>query len=378
MGKGMKKDVLKFLVLAVVVLFPFSSMPAEVKEGWKVEWEKTLKAAKEEGEVMVYAWSRDSHVQALREFQKFYPEIKFISVEGSGSQIGPRLIAERRAGKYLADLYINGTTTPVEVLIPAKVLDPIRHALILPEVAEESHWFERKFHFADAGKEYVLLNDGTVDTSFIAYNTKLVKPEEFKSNWDLLNPKWKGKIVAYDPRKRSGAGGPIRFLYFSPRLGPQFVYRLFNEMDIILGSDGHVMMDWLATGKYPIFLFPAAGDLDKAKKQGLPVDEISHIEEGAAMHAGAGAVGLMNRAAHPNAAKVYINWFLSREGQTAYQKITGRNSLRTDIPKGTLPDWKRIVPKEGVPYIFGPLPEYSDLTPIRKLITEALEKAGKR
>jgi iron(III) transport system substrate-binding protein len=373
----MGKVVIRVLVLAVVVLLPFYSIAAESKENWKVEWDRTVKAAKEEGEVVVYAWSRDSHLQALREFQKFYPEIKFVSIEGSGSQVGPRLIAERRAGKYLADLYINGTTTPVEVLIPAKALDPIRPAMILPEVADESRWFGKKFHFADAGREYVLLNDGTVDTSFFAYNTKLVSPEEFKSNWDLLNPKWKGKIVAYDPRKRSGAGGPIRFLYFSQKLGPQFVYRLFNEMDVTLGSDGHVMMDWLATGKYAIFLFPAAGDLDKAKKQGLPVDEISHIQEGAAMHAGAGAVGLINRAAHPNAARVYINWFLSREGQSSYQRITGRNSLRTDIAKDNLPD-TRIVPRESIPYIFGALPEYSDLTPIRNLITEALEKAGKK
>ena len=385
----MKERLMGSLILAfttvLFLLFHFPvglgsgvAIPAEAKGNWQAEWERTLKAAREEGEVMVYAWSRDTHVQALREFQKFYPEIKFVYVEGSGSQIGPRLLAERRAGKYLADLYIAGTTTPVEVLLPAKALDPIRPALILPEVADESLWFEKKFHFADPNKEYVLLNDGTVETSFIAYNTKLVQPEEFKSNWHLLHPKWKGKIVAYDPRKRSGAGGPIRFLYFSTKLGPKFVYRLFHEMDITIGSDGHVMVDWLATGKYALFLFSAAGDLDKAKRQGLPVDEISHIEEGAAMHAGAGAVSLINQAPHPNAARVYINWFLSREGQTAYQKITGRNSLRTDIAKDYLPDWKRIVPKQGVSYIFAALPEYSDLAPIRKLITEALEKAGKR
>lgn len=96
------------------------------------------------------------------------------------------------------------------------------------------------------------------------------------------------------------------------------------------------------------------------------------------MHAGAGAVSLVNRPAHPNAAKIYLNWFLSREGQMAYQRITERNSLRTDILKDRLPDAANIVPKEGVPYIFSALPEYSDLQPIRKVITEALEKAGKK
>jgi hypothetical protein len=78
------------------------------------------------------------------------------------------------------------------------------------------------------------------------------------------------------------------------------------------------------------------------------------------------------------AARVYLNWFLSREGQAVYQKISERNSLRTDIPKDYLPEAQRIVPKEGVHYIFSALPGYRDLRPIRKLITEALEKAGKK
>lgn len=373
----------RFFLIASVCAFllaqtPRDSLAAE-RPDRKAEWEKTLKAAKGEGQVTVYGWSRDSHLQALTEFQKIYPDIKLVLISGSGSDLGPRIIAERRAEKYLADLFIVGTTTPVEVLMPAKALDPIRPSLILPEVADESLWFGKKFYFADAQKEHVLLNDGTVETSLIAYNTKVVRPEEIQSYWDLLKPKWRGKILAYDPRKRSGAGGPIRFLYFSQKLGPKFVYRLFNEMDLTLATEGHLMTDWLATGKFPLFLFPAAGDIDKAKKQGLPVAEMTHLShEGAAMHAGAGAVGAINRPAHPNAAKVYLNWYLSREGQTAYQRITERNSLRTDIPKDRLPDAANIVPKEGIPYIFSALPEYSDLQPIRKLVTEALEKAGKK
>lgn len=354
-----------------------NGLAAEVKGNWKAEWEKTVKAAKGEGEVVVFAWITSGLRNAVAEFRKAYPEIKLIYVPGTGSQLGPRLLAERRAGKYLADLYIGGTTTPVEVLIPAKALDPIRPALILPEVADESSWFGKKFYFADPNGEYVLLFDGTVSSSFIAYNTKLVRREEFQSTWDLLHPKWKGKIVAHDPRRSGGAGGPIRYLYFSSHLGPKFVYRLFNEMDVTFGPDPRQMMDWLATGKYPLYLFPAGSELETAKKQGLPVDEMTHItREGAAMHAGAGAVGLLNRAAHPNAAKVFLNWFLSREGQIAYQKYEDRNSLRTDISKDTLTD-KNMVPKEGVDYIFSALPEYRDLNPIRKLITEGLQSSKK-
>ncbi len=376
-----RRSLFWFVVLALAVFSParFSrELRAAERPDKKAEWEKTLKAARAEGQVTVYGWSRDSHLQALTEFQKVYPEIKLVLISGSGGDLGPRIVAERRAEKYLADIFVVGTTTPVEVLLPAKALDPIRPNLILPEVADESLWFGKKFFFADPEKERVLLNDGTVETSLVAYNTKLVRPEEVQSYWDLLQPKWRGKILAYDPRRASGAGGPVRFLYFSPKLGPKFVYRLFNEMDLTLASDGHQMTDWLAAGKFPLFLFPAAGDMDKAKKQGLPVDEMTHLtQEGASMHAGAGAITIINRPAHPNAAKVYLNWYLSREGQSAYQRITERNSLRTDIPKDRLPD-PNVVPKDGVPYIFSALPEYSDLRPIRKLVTEALEKSGKK
>jgi hypothetical protein len=63
------------------------------------------------------------------EFQRFYPEIKLILIFGSGSEFGPRLVAERRAAKYLTDLFIVGAMTPVEVLLPAKALDPDSYQL---------------------------------------------------------------------------------------------------------------------------------------------------------------------------------------------------------------------------------------------------------
>lgn len=354
-----------------------SAFAQETKAHWKDEWDRTLNRAREEREVVVVGFSSSAVVQALTEFQKFYPEIKLILISGRGSQLGPRLVAERRASKYLADVYVAGTTTAVEVLVPAKAFDPIRPVLILPEVVDETLWFNKKFYFADPQGEHILINDGTAESSFIAYNTKLVQPEEFRSYLDLLNAKWKGKIVAHDPRRSGGGGGSTRFLYYSPKFGPNFLFRLFSEMDIRIGADERQMMDWLATGKYSLYLFPSSGDPAKAKQQGLPVDEITHIREGASMHSGAGGIALMNRAPHPNAAKLYINWFLSREGQTAWQKSNDRNSLRTDIRKDYISDWRSRVPKEGEDYIFLALPQYASRDPIRKVITEALRKAGK-
>ena len=81
---------------------------AEVKPAWQLEWEKTLAAAKKEGQVAVYI---SGYEEVLPDFQKEHPEIKVIAVTGRGSQIGQRLIAERRGEKFLADVVSSGGVT---------------------------------------------------------------------------------------------------------------------------------------------------------------------------------------------------------------------------------------------------------------------------
>ena len=223
-----------------------------------------------------------------------------------------------------------------------------------------------------------MLSAGTVINDTVIYNTKLVRRDELRSFWDLTNPKWRGKIAAYDPRLPGGASNDMRFFYYNPKLGPKFIHKLFGDMEIAIAADRRQVMDWLATGKYALALF-ASREVDRAKKQGLPVDELTSIKaEGAHLSSGAGSIALVNRAPHPNAARVLINWFLSRQGQIAWQKHTDRDSLRTDIPKESLTEWRERVPQEDGDYIFTNLAEYEDLTPGRKIVEEALKQAGKR
>src|SRR4029077_9772861 len=110
-----------FLSMATVAL------AAQAKPGWQVDWEKILEAAKKEGQVAVYI---SGYEEILPEFQKEYPEIKVLPTTGRGSQIGQRLLAERRAEKYLADVVNAGGVTTYQQLFPAKVFDPIKPALL--------------------------------------------------------------------------------------------------------------------------------------------------------------------------------------------------------------------------------------------------------
>ena len=110
-------------------------------------------------------------------------------------------------------------------------------------------------------------------------------------------------------------------------------------MDITLFRNQRQGIDWLATGKYPICMFCSNSRIHIAKRQGLPVDSFGLMKEGAGLIVSGGSISIVNRAPHPNAAKVFINWYLSREGQTAVQSAGGgtANSRRIDIPKDMVP-----------------------------------------
>src|SRR5919109_3892025 len=316
---------------------------ADVSATWKTTWEKTVEAAKKEGQISVYG--SDTFELLLKSvFQKKYPEIKIGFVGGRAPVVGPKLITERRAGKFLADVILTGPGTPYRILHKNKALDPIGPALILPEVLDEKKWWQGRHHYVDTENKFIFIYEATVQSGDIAYNAQLVKPEEIKSYWDLLEPKWRGKIVAMDPKVSGAVSRGIRFFYFQPELGPNFITRLFGETDIALARDFTQMLDWLATGKFLLGIFVGSSEAAKAVSQGLPLKEFSpgHFKEGAALSPFNGTVSLINRAPHPNTARLLINWLLSREGQTLVQQHLAsegniRESLREDIAKDVIP-----------------------------------------
>ncbi len=109
------------------------------------------------------------------EFHKKYPEIKITGVFNRGADAAKRLMAERRADKFLVDLYLNGLTTGYNVFYKAKVLDPIPPMLVLPEVTDLSKWWQRKHHYVDPESKY-LFNFNGGRRIVMGFNTKLVDP----------------------------------------------------------------------------------------------------------------------------------------------------------------------------------------------------------
>ena len=313
---------------------------------WEKEWKETIQAAKKEGRLVYHAGNAAESY--FNEFGKKFPEIKVVRMLTSrGSAVLARVMAERRARVYVADIVHLGAGSGGR-LARAGAFDPLKPYMVLPEVLDQSKWLEGKLYFVDKEKKY-LFKYASFPGVDVSYNTNLVNPNKIKSYWDLLDKKWKGKIVTYEPRGRGSR--LMSYFYYNPELGPRYLTRLFTEMEIVASRDHRQLADWLARGKFAIALRtnPQTTTLDTAKAQGLPVDWFvpGHFKEAVPISGGSAHIGVLNRAPHPNAAKLFVNWFLSREGQLAVQNISakkpeGVDSRRIDIPKDMIPpDFRR-------------------------------------
>jgi iron(III) transport system substrate-binding protein len=379
MGEG--KLLTRILVFFLVTFSVSTSRAAESKTNWQTEWERTVQAAKKEGALSLYLFQGEGELGAMAQlFQKKYPEINVVVTPGRGNTFAPKIMAERRAGKYLVDAYIAGATTAYEVLYRAKILDSVRAALILPEVIDESNWWLGQHHYIDPESRYIFVYLGNV-SQYVSYHTKSVNPGEFRSHWDFLQPKWKGKILSRDPKISGSQRIGLRGFYHTPELGAEFIRRLYGEMDVTLTQEIRQATDWLAHGKFAICFF--CSEILKVKAQGLPVDEFrtAQWKESRVISAGnMGSVALPSQPPHPNAARVFVNWLLSREGQIALQRTTNtpynsEESLRTDVPKDLVRNELRRI--DGVKYLLVDKPEYIDMAPIYDIVEKAIA-AGKK
>lgn len=331
---------------------PAKAETAQVSAGqaWELDWNKSVAQAKKEGKVLVYATSQVR--DAFNPFRDKYG-IDVEVVVGRGSEISTRLITERRAGLYLVDVYQGGATTLITAIKPAGTVDSLDKILVLPEVLDETKWLNGRIPFVDKEK-MVLSFIAATDPDYIV-NTKLVGPEELKNYLDILNPKWKGKIVMNDPTT-AGSGlkwfGLVVRELLGPEKGKEYMRNLAKQEPAIT-RDQRLQMDWVALGKYAIAIAPQRELVDEFQKLGASIKPLE-LFESADISPGSGNVALVNRAPHPNAAKLFINWLLTKEGQSSYVKVFGSPSARLDVSTegldpSTIPDpkGKYFIPSEA-------------------------------
>jgi iron(III) transport system substrate-binding protein len=341
------------------------------------DWDKLVAAAKQEGTVVLYGPSGDTFYAALvTRFQKAFPEIKVESTMGVGAQLVTRLQAERSAGRYLADVYVNGSTVALLGLKPAGGMKTLEPLLVLPEVLNRSAWQQNMLWWNDGHAPNTNLSFAAILYPVAYFNTNLAKASSFRSYWDLADPKWKGKVCSNDIRVIGAGGVPASYIFKQPSLGAPWFKRFFGELDVVMGRDQRQLIDGLSQGRYAIAGFVSAEEAATAMDLGLPIAPvpIDQLKEGCAVGPGAGAISVLDRPPHPNAAKLYTNWLLSREGQTAWQEETKYASLRMDVPKTNLV----LAPRPGKAYVNAGAEQYGSLlSGIGSMVTDILAKSGK-
>jgi iron(III) transport system substrate-binding protein len=277
---------------------------------------------------------------------------------GNATDTVNRLLAERSSGIYTVDVGLIAHNTSQRRLVPAGALVPVEPLLIHPEVTDKSLWHGSRFYFADEEQQYVFLYTARPEDSWrYWYHTQRITAAEIatiKSLNDFFDPKWRGKNASLAPSDPAGLAMLIR-LYVSPEAGADWVRKYLHESDVTFTGDRRVLETWLTQGRYPL-QFPASSteDLMELQKAGLPIKEgeIPKQQPGLQTSSSASSIEAFDRPAHPNAAKLFINWFLSREGQSEVQKIEGTlyGSLREDIGYGSIDPSARRTP--GVLYTY--------------------------
>ncbi|MBI4334314.1 MAG: extracellular solute-binding protein [Chloroflexi bacterium] len=315
----------------------------EATPAWQEEWEQLVREAKKEGTVVIYtAFGSSERTALVMAFKQKYGMDLDIT-QGRGGEVAEKLIRENRAGLNLADVIIAGGSSLTINTKPTGLLGPLEPLLLLPEVKDPQAWWDKKLPFVD--REKTIFQFISYVNAPITVNTGMVKAGDIVYMRDILNPRWKGNITMNDPTL-VGAGLNW-FTMFSELLGYDFM-RAFARMEPMIIADRRLVVEWIARGKYPVGIAATDAFVAEFVALGAPIAPIVP-KEGTWIGAGAGVLSVAAKAPHPNAAKLFINWLLSREGQTIYGKAQGTPSNRMDVATDHLPPIK--IRQPGVNYV---------------------------
>lgn len=292
-------------VLRTAGLLPLALLPRRaaaqapaVQAASSAEWVKVIDAAKKEGKVAMYSGAVGNTVspKIATAFEAKYG-VRMEVLEARASELRERIRTEQAAGKVLGDVSHNGSTT-TQLQLTEGVFVPYG---MLPNAGRPVAPFK-----ADGTRVpiYVIAYD-------ILVNTEMVKPAEEPKSWkDLLDPRWKGKILADD--MRALGGGAVFFMVTYQTFGRGFHDKLAEQKPHmnreLRGNHRRV-----ARGEYPIYIPFTIGDILDLK--GLPVKSIIPTE-GAPYVLFQGTI--FKGAPHPNAARLLMDFLLSDEVQLMY------------------------------------------------------------
>ncbi len=332
MKKGV--NIITSLFCLFFLCLAFSGMGAEASPAgdWEVKWKDLVEKAQKEGTVSIYC--ANVPVSARVAVQQAFKKKFGINVEytpTAGGEIVQKYTTEHKAGLTLVDVMHTGNTQFTNSIGPMNVTIPLEPFLMLPEVVDQAKWRGGKLPFVDKDKHAFMVV--LLANNFYIINADLVKDDEIKSTLDILNPKWKGKIVLQDPGVPGNGNDWYTFTLLhilGMERGEKFM-RDFAKQNPTVVRDNRLLVEGVARGKYPVGVGCSVSQVVDFIKTGARL-AFAKVNQPRLLTPGAGVIFTFKEVPHPNAAKLFINWFLSREGSSVYAPAHGYPSLRVDVP----------------------------------------------
>ena len=332
---------------------------------FEAEWDALIAAAQAEGTI-TFMTAGGAANRAMRPVVEYFAgqfDVDFTLSSGSGSSQAERLFAEQQAGKYEVDVILGGANTANVAFIPNNSLAPIQPILIHPQVVNTEYWWQDRLWYGDTDGTYVFTYATSVNPILdFMYNTDVISEADIaslNSVWDILDERFVGLIGDTTPTY-TGSHQWKKFVHPDIGDGAEWVRRWYCEMDLAEHDDQSLITDGVAFGKYGIAMPSGARrDLARLAPEGVPVKRFfgSNLTERAEL-AGQSTINNIfwpRNAPHPKAAQLFINWFLSKEGQSALQSMAADSTDQTlrvepDIPTDKVDPLS--IRKPGGEYIF--------------------------
>ena len=290
-------------------------------------WASLVEAAKKEGKVTVYSFgfTGDLGLAIANGFYKKYG-IKADIMTGPASGLAERVRTEHRMKNLVVD--VGEFTSALSILL-------LNEGLLVPLAKElrslrEDVWLLPPT-IEDGG--YILFHTLTLAGPWV--NTDLVKPDQEPKSWvDLLDPRWKGKLLTMDPRTTPS---PDRFVHMLSKykiVESDFFPKLVAQNPIVpigIGQDPPYVA--LARGDGAILVFGMDVQAGAVVRAGAHIKPT--VPREGVMFTGA-SIQLIKGTTHPNAGKLFVDYVLSREGQELESKMRLVGSLRKDVPDQSL------------------------------------------
>lgn len=301
------RKIAKILLMAALILI-------DVAGRLQASNEATIQGAKKEGSLVVYTSMTVDQAQKLNDaFRAKYPFLQINMFRAVGERLLTKIMTEAQAGKFDFDI-VQSAETQAYFLKKRNLLSKY----LSPELKNiQKGFFDPDGYWSAV---YMMPN-------VIGFNTRMVKRSEVpRSDEELLNPKWKGKI-GMDHTKpewfawRLKRMGEAKGLAYMKRLGAQ-EFRLYAGLTILTNL--------LAAGEFPLVLNTYLHNAEESKRKGAPVDWVAQDPVFTKFQ----PIGIGAKAPHPHAAKLFVDFILSEDGQkiiASFGRVPTRRGVSTTV-----------------------------------------------